>query len=675
MRPPGADHNGAMTNTPHRTHIPALLAVVTLAAILRAGVAAPNACISRDGVWFVEMAKKLADDPVRHMRIETKQPGLSWVMLATHKALGGADTPESWQATGKLIAGVGGVAVCALVCLLALRLFDPTTAIVAGIFVAFWPHGMQLSADVLSDMPHLALYLAALGILASGEKPLAIWRWPLAGAIAGLAYWFRLEAVGFLPAVGVWALISAPRTERLKAVGRVALVGIGFAVVAGPFILLARTPATWVQRASVRSTDNRAITGPARNGDATTGQFVANADDMSVSASRPPSIRASEPPQSCGGHDARNASDNAETSQTLTAALRRLAIHSTGNRAITGPARNGGATTGQFVANADDMSVSASRPPSIRASEPPQSCGGHDARNASDNAETSQTLTAALRRLAIHSTDNRAITGPARNGDVIAGHEFANAVGPLKLPQRMAEEWARSGRYVFAALFLAGLLIRSTPGAARPLATLCALIAIFQLLLVAARVLKYGELSSRYMLTAIALTIPWAAAGFVHLIRLAVVRSKNPSHRKAMFIWATGWVLALAPMVVYGFRPINAGRLTLREAGCWLRETAAPDDVILADDLNLSQAQYYADRIYPDAARWDRLARNAGDAARLEAIRRIRPAWFITMIDEPKERPNARAYAEKLARGLSGYDIARVFDDDARPVIVFRRVD
>ncbi|MCA9255958.1 MAG: glycosyltransferase family 39 protein, partial [Phycisphaerales bacterium] len=478
-----ADHNGDMTTTPHRTHIPALLAIVALAAILRAGVAAPKACVSRDGVWFVEMAKKLADDPVRHMRIETKQPGLSWVMLATHSAFGGTDTPESWQTTGTLIAGVGGVAVCALVYLLALRLFDPTTAIVAGIFAAFWPHGMQLSADVLSDMPHLALYLAALGILALGERPVAIWRWPLAGAIAGLAYWFRLEALGFLPAIAVWALVTAPRTQRLKAVGRATLAGIGFAVIAGPFVVLARAPAAWVERSAVRDS-------------------------------------ASESSQSDSGHHARDPS-----------------IRTAGARPFAAP------------------------------------IGGPKAR----------------------STNDRAITGPARSA--IAGHYFANAVGPLKLPQRMAEEWARSGRYVFAALFLAGLLIRSTPSAARPLATLCGLIAIFQLLLVAARVLKYGELSSRYMLTAIALTIPWAAAAFVHLIRLAVVRSRNPSHGRAMTIWAMGWLLALAPMAGYGFRPVNAGRLTLREAGCWLRETAAPDDVILADDLNLSQAQYYADRI------------------------------------------------------------------------------
>ena len=49
-----------MTSPSHRVHLPTFLAIVLLASIFRAGVAAPEACISRDGVWFVEMAKKMA---------------------------------------------------------------------------------------------------------------------------------------------------------------------------------------------------------------------------------------------------------------------------------------------------------------------------------------------------------------------------------------------------------------------------------------------------------------------------------------------------------------------------------------------------------------------------------------------------------------------------------------
>ncbi len=53
------------------------LAVVLLALVVRAGLCANLACISRDGVHFVIFAKQLADDPVKWMQITTKQPGFS----------------------------------------------------------------------------------------------------------------------------------------------------------------------------------------------------------------------------------------------------------------------------------------------------------------------------------------------------------------------------------------------------------------------------------------------------------------------------------------------------------------------------------------------------------------------------------------------------------------------
>ncbi|MCB9854014.1 MAG: glycosyltransferase family 39 protein [Phycisphaerales bacterium] len=527
-----------MTSPSHRIHIPTFLVIVVVAAIFRAGIAAPEACISRDGVWFVEMARKLADDPVRHMRIETKQPGFSWTLLAAQSAMGGKDTPEGWQATGKLIAGIGGVAVCALVYFLALRLFDPTTAAVAGLFAAFWSQGAQLSADVLSDMPHLAIYLAAMALLAAGPEKRALFRWPIAGAVIGLAYWFRLEAIGLLPAVAIWAVVALPREQRRRAIAPIVLFGLAFAVVAGPYVVMARWPGARSNAIGAEHADTKASV--AWNSDA-------------PSELKLPRLSAS------------------------------LAV-----------------------------------------------CSG-------------------------------------------SALPLANPVAPVKLPGRMAEEWARSGRYVFAALFLAGLFVRSTPRGTRPLAWLCGLVAVFQLLLVAARVLKYGELSSRYMLVPIALTIPWAAAAFAHLVRLAILRSTDTSKYKFVPIWATGLMLALFPMIYYGIRPINAGRLDLRAAGCWLRDAVAKDDVILADDQNLSQVQYYADRIYPNAATWEQIERQAGEAARTEAIRRIRPAWFVTMIDTPGEPVDAAARAAALCEQLPGYVLARIFESDARPVIVLRR--
>lgn len=594
-----ACHNVVMSN-PHRIHLPTLLGIILAAAIFRAVVAAPDVCISRDGVWFVEMAKKLADEPVRHMRIETKQPGFSWLILAADSIVA-SETPEDWQATGTIVAGVSGVAVCALVYFLALRLFDRKVAAVAGLLAAFWPHGAQLSADVLSDMPHLVLYLAAMALLAAGLGRWAWLRWSAAGVVIGAAYWFRLEAIGLLPAVIIWAFVVATRAHWRRAIAPIVLFLLAFAVAAGPFVLMARWPggqaAASTQRVPLLSSSAR-VSGPhaghcIENRVATTGRRLT-------------------PPGDSGAPSGRKL-------------------------------RDGNAFHG-FRSTASRFSLH----PWLRSCAPSErSLPARDCASGGFSA----------------SIDARRASGLV----------VANAVGPAKLPGKMAEEWARSGRYVFAALFLAGLFIKSTPKAARPVALLCGIAATMQLLLVAARVLKYGELSSRYMLVPIALTIPWAAAGFVHLVGLVILRSSDDSRYKFIPIWASGLMFALFPLIYYGVMPINAGRLALREAGCWLRQSASEGDVILADDQNLAQVQYYADRIYPKAAKWDRLARDAGEAARDEAIGRIRPKWFVTMIDQPNEPVDADARAAALCDALPGYAVARVFDDDARPVIVLVR--
>lgn len=564
-----------MTTTPKRAHLPTLLAIITLAAILRAAVASPDACISRDGVWFVEMAKKLADDPVRHMQIETKQPGFSWLLLAAHSAFGGEDSPESWQATGALLAGIGGVAVCALLYFIALWLFDRKVAAVTGIFAACWPQGVQLSADVLSDMPHLALYLSVLTLLAAGRRRFRGFRWLAAGALAGLAFWFRLEALGLLPAGICWALF-------------------------------------------------------------------ANASP------------AATPPGSAAIHDAHAEGDPDDPSRSPAWGMRiRWAIVPVVLYLV-----GFGVVAGQYVAIAR-----LSAPSDGSSTEQRSGAPAHEAAFATAHT-----------RVPCHRVPCRlqrsACSAPSTPTNATM---LANAVAPPKLPGRMAEEWARSGRYVFAALFLASLFIKTMPRGARPLAWLCGLAATFQLVLVAARVLKYGELSSRYMLVPIALTIPWAASAFVHLVQAAIRQSSDTSRYKFIPIWATGLMLAIFPLLYYATRPINAGRLTLREAGEWLRSAATPDAIILADDQNLQQVRYYANRNYPNEAKWERLQRDAGAAARDEAINRIQPAWFVTMIDKPDEATDAKALAADLCRSLTGYEIANVFENDARPVIILKR--
>lgn len=217
---------------------PALLGVILLSVGVRGFLIADQTCLSRDGVHFVKFAKQLSDDPIRWMTDTTKQPGYSYLLLGAHRLLGptlGGDTPESWQRCGQLLAMLGGVVVCVAIYLLTRRLFGQSAAVVAGVFAGFWPQGGHLSADVLSDMPHLALYLVALLLACGAMRNPRLWKPGLCGCLMGLAYLFRQEALGLVGATVVcWLWPGVRRPWRVKLTSVVILL-ICFTAVVAPY--------------------------------------------------------------------------------------------------------------------------------------------------------------------------------------------------------------------------------------------------------------------------------------------------------------------------------------------------------------------------------------------------------------------------------------------------------
>src|SRR5262245_15317066 len=138
-----------------------LVLIVVVAAGLRVVQASRLECISRDGAFFVRFARELAVDPRLYMREESKQPGYSFAILGAKYSIGAwlsADPVMAWERCGQLIALAGGIAVVPLVYLLGSRVFDPRVGLIAAGLAAVWGPAVDLSADVLSDMPHLALY-------------------------------------------------------------------------------------------------------------------------------------------------------------------------------------------------------------------------------------------------------------------------------------------------------------------------------------------------------------------------------------------------------------------------------------------------------------------------------------------------------------------------------------
>ena len=218
------------------------LTVLLLAAAVRFWLCWQPACIDRNGVQFIEYARQIGADPVAAMQTTTRQPGFAVALLATHGALGplfGGDDPESYQRCGELLAFVGGVATCGVVHLLAWRLFSPAVALYAGLLVVLWPHGAHMSAGVLSDMPHLALYLLGIVVAHRAIQQSRWGRMALFGLVAGLAYLIKQEALGLLAAgVIAWSWPGSRRTARTRIGGTIAGLACFVAIVSPHAILV-----------------------------------------------------------------------------------------------------------------------------------------------------------------------------------------------------------------------------------------------------------------------------------------------------------------------------------------------------------------------------------------------------------------------------------------------------
>ncbi|MBK8267837.1 MAG: glycosyltransferase family 39 protein [Planctomycetes bacterium] len=214
--------------------------VLLAAAVIRAALVLQPACIDRNGVQLIEFSRRMETNLSEAMRVTTRQPGYSLLLLWTHRTIGtlvGGDTPEAWQRCGELIAMIGGIGVCLAIVLLTRKLFDEHTALAAAVLVAIWPQGAHLSAGVLSDMPHLALYLFALLLVYSAILHRSPMRLAFGGALIGMAYLFKQEAISlFIASIICW-WISMKSAGGPRRIGGMLIMTGCFALVIAPHSL------------------------------------------------------------------------------------------------------------------------------------------------------------------------------------------------------------------------------------------------------------------------------------------------------------------------------------------------------------------------------------------------------------------------------------------------------
>lgn len=216
-----------------------LLAAVLVGGAIRLYLAWTATVISRDGCEYAAMARRMTVN--WRGEIPHDYPlGYPALILATHAALGDSlavDPVITWQRCAQLVCVISGVACIPLVYWLGRRLLNVRCALAAAWIWALLPHAARISADALTDMPHLALVLASMALAIIGLRRRSLVSLVLAGLFSGAAFTMRTEAIE--PAL---VAIALAMIRRRAAVGwrlaAAAAVAAGFAMTGGSYIAL-----------------------------------------------------------------------------------------------------------------------------------------------------------------------------------------------------------------------------------------------------------------------------------------------------------------------------------------------------------------------------------------------------------------------------------------------------
>lgn len=215
-----------------------LLVICLLAVGLRGYLAVGAVAVSVDSALFIEYAQRLSVEPLAAMRHYDQHPGFPGLILLFHQCVGRfvVDGNAAWILAGRLAAIVGSLAAVFGMYWLARHLYDRRCGLIAATLLAVLPDACQFGGDVLSDMPHLALYLFGIAAIVAACRKRRTGLLPLSAVFSALAFLVRPEG-GAVLVVGV----ATAMLRRDRPIGRrVLLAGVMVAVffaLIGPYQL------------------------------------------------------------------------------------------------------------------------------------------------------------------------------------------------------------------------------------------------------------------------------------------------------------------------------------------------------------------------------------------------------------------------------------------------------
>lgn len=198
--------------------------------------------IAEDGVDYIESARNFSHRPAEEIR--SKRPfGYPFLIFLAHKTIksfGLNDSVSHWIYTAQ-----GVTLLCRTLSLIPLYwigkiLVGPRRSFWALLILILLPYPAEFGSDVLRDWPHLLFLTSGMAFLiyAAGKNSGGLFA--AAGLTAGFGYMVRPECAQIVLYGLLWQFwglfIPRPDRGRLKSLGWIALLLIGFAIPWVPYV-------------------------------------------------------------------------------------------------------------------------------------------------------------------------------------------------------------------------------------------------------------------------------------------------------------------------------------------------------------------------------------------------------------------------------------------------------
>ncbi|UCC97002.1 MAG: glycosyltransferase family 39 protein [Phycisphaerales bacterium] len=229
-------------NPERRSDIFNVLFLVLVASSLGIYLVATSVLISKDGVTYIELARRFQTDPLGV--VKGLSFGYPFGVFAIHKLAGvfGADPSAlGWTCSAQSV-----TLLCRVLALIPLYFMGK---LLAGSKRSFWaiviliilPYPAQFGSDALRDWPHILFLATGLWFLFGGARDGKWWMFGASGLVAGFGHMIRPECAQVLVYGVSWILmrllVPEHNMKRPALVGAIAVLLLGFAIPAAPYMV------------------------------------------------------------------------------------------------------------------------------------------------------------------------------------------------------------------------------------------------------------------------------------------------------------------------------------------------------------------------------------------------------------------------------------------------------